>query len=414
MNAFDSDAVVAGMPDDVAGTAMADRGNPRVLFLIRSLARGGAERQLVALAAAMRRAGRDVSVACFYSGGAFQRDLVEAGVPVIDLRKRGRWDVAGFLWRLFRAFRDNNPDIVHGYLTVGNLLSLLAKLVDRRTRVVWGVRSSYIDRDRYDRMSRLTFRFSRRLSRLADGIIVNSWAGAAHHASLGYPRARITVVPNGIDTQRFRFDAGGRARVRGGWNVPDGAVLVGLVGRLDPMKDHPTFLKAAATLAARDPRWRFVCIGAGGGSEYARSLATLADSLGLRDRLTWAGPQDDMPAVYSALDIAASTSYGEGFPNTVAEAMACGRPCAATDVGDSARIVGGCGTVVAARDPAAFAASLEAMRALLADCEEGSGLHALARRRIEDGFALEALLRNSEAVFRAVCDTRGQRHQGAS
>lgn len=414
MNAFDSDAVMARMADATTGVAMTDRVRPRVLFLIRSLARGGAERQLVALAVAMRRAGRDVAVACFYSGGAFQRELVEAGVPVIDLRKRGRWDVAGFLWRLFRAFRDTDPDIVHGYLTVGNLLSLLAKLVDRRTRVVWGVRSSYIDRDRYDRMSRLTFRFSRRLSRLADGIIVNSWAGAAHHASLGYPRARITVVPNGIDTQRFRFDAGGRARVRGGWNVPDGAVLVGLVGRLDPMKDHPTFLKAAATLAARDPRWRFVCIGAGGGSEYARSLATLADSLGLRDRLTWAGPQDDMPAVYSALDIAASTSYGEGFPNTVAEAMACGRPCAATDVGDSARIVGGCGTVVAARDPAAFAASLEAMRALLADCEEGSGLHALARRRIEDGFALEALLRNSEAVFRAVCDTRGQRHQGAS
>lgn len=408
MNAFNPDATLMQTPGTTADAATG-HGGPRVLFLIRSLARGGAERQLVALAAAMRHAGRDVSVACFYSGGAFQRELVEAGVPVIDLRKRGRWDVTGFLWRLWCAFRDTDPDIVHGYLTVGNLLALLAKLADRRTRVLWGVRSSYVDRDRYDWLSRLTFQFSRRLSRLADGIIVNSWAGAAHHASLGYPQARITVVPNGIDTQRFHFDGAGRARKRREWNVPDDAVLVGLVGRLDPMKDHPTFLRAAALLAARDERWRFVCVGAGGESGYARELVVLAGELGLRDRLAWAGPQDDMPAVYSALDIAASSSYGEGFPNTVAEAMACGRPCVATDVGDSARIVGDCGVVVAPRAPMAFAIGLEATQAQLADCEEGRGLRAMARSRIEDTFALAALLRNSEAAFRAVCDPRGQR-----
>lgn len=409
MNAFQPDAAAAGLPPETAGTVVAGHGRPRVLFLIRSLGRGGAERQLAALATAMRRSGRDVSVACFYAGGAFQRELVAAGVPVIDLRKRNRWDIAGFLWRLWRAFRHNRPDIVHGYLTVGNLLSLLAKLADRHTRVLWGVRSSYIDRNRYDWMSRLTFRFSRRLSHLADGIIVNSWAGAAHHAALGYPSARITVVPNGIDTHRFRFDPDGRAHWRGEWNVPEDAALVGLVGRLDPMKDHPTFLRAAAMLAARDPRWRFVCVGAGGDSGYARTLASLAEELGLHGRLVWAGPRDDMPAVYSALDIAASTSYGEGFPNTVAEAMACGRPCVATDVGDSARIVGACGAVVAARDPAAFAAGLEKTWGLLAPCAEGSGLRAMARSRIEETFALEALLRNSEAAFRAVCDARRHR-----
>lgn len=412
MNAFDSDAGMARPTGETAGVTMTGHDEPRVLFLIRSLARGGAERQLVALAAAMHCAGRDVSVACFYSGGAFQRDLAAAGVPVIDLRKRGRWDVAGFLWRLWRVFRDHDPDIVHGYLTVGNLLALLAKLADRRTRVLWGVRSSYIDRDRYDWMSRLTFRFSRRLAGLADGIIVNSWAGAAHHATLGYPQARITVVPNGIDTHRFRFDAAGRACLRREWGVPDDTVLVGLTGRLDPMKDHPTFLKAAALLAARDARWRFVCVGADGEPGYARALAALADELGLHDHLAWTGPRDDMPAVYSALDIAASTSYGEGFPNTVAEAMACGRPCVATDVGDSARIVGRCGAVVAARDPAAFASGLEKTRALLAHCKEDGGLHAMARSRIETTFALEALLRNSEAAFSAVCNA-GKLHPGA-
>lgn len=404
MNAHDSMAATAPMRGATDHPAGADGRNPRVLFLIRSFGRGGAQRQLVGLAAALRRSGWDVSAACFYAGDAFQRDLVRANVPVIDLRKRGRWDVAGFLWRLWRTFRSNDPDIVHGYLTVGNLLALLARLAHRRARVVWGVRSAYMDRSRYDWTSRLTFRLSCVFARLADLIIVNSEAGATHHAVQGYPRARIRVIPNGIDTTRFRFDADGRADLRRAWGVPDDALLVGLVGRLDPMKDHPTFLEAAATLAARDRRWRFVCVG-GGNPDYAATLRSRPEALELRDRLIWAGPRGDMPAVYSALDIAASTSCGESFPNVIAEAMACGRPCVVTDVGDSARIVGGCGAVVAARDPAAFAAAVESILPRLAQRDAADGMHQAARARIVDAYAPDALLRNSTATLRALCTT---------
>jgi glycosyltransferase involved in cell wall biosynthesis len=402
MNAPDTTVPTTPMHGVTDHAAPADGRNPRVLFLIRSFGRGGAQRQLVSLAAALRRSGWDVSAACFYAGDAFQRELVRANVPVIDLRKRGRWDVAGFLWRLWRTFRNNDPDIVHGYLTVGNLLALLARLAHRRARVVWGVRSAYMDRSRYDWTSRLTFRLSCVFARLADVIIVNSEVGATHHAALGYPRSRIRVIPNGIDTTRFRFDADGRARLRQAWRVPDDALLVGLVGRLDPMKDHPTYLAAAATLAARDPRWRFVCVGEGK-PDYAATLRSQADALGLGDRLIWAGPRGDMPAVYSALDVAASTSYGESFPNVIAEAMACGRPCVVTDVGDSARIVGRCGAVVAAHDPAAFAAAVESILPWLAQRDAADDMHQAARARIIDAYALDALLRNSTATLRALC-----------
>jgi len=83
--------------------------NPHILFLIRSLERGGAERQLVLLASGLRRQGWLVAVACFYAGGPFQGDLERAGVQVINLAKRGRWDMFGFLWRLMRMFRKNAP-----------------------------------------------------------------------------------------------------------------------------------------------------------------------------------------------------------------------------------------------------------------------------------------------------------------
>ncbi|HEU4856180.1 MAG TPA: glycosyltransferase [Rhodanobacteraceae bacterium] len=388
---------------DMQGAVRAaiDAGTPRVLFLVRSLRRGGAERQLVALAAGLHRHGWPVTVVCCYGGGVFQAELERAGVPLIDLHKHGRWDVAGFLYRLLRALRTTDAAIVHGYMPLGNVLALLARVARPGTRVVWGVRSSIIDRTRRDWLSRLTFRASCVAARLADGIIANSEAGAAHHAALGYPPARIQVIPNGIDTRRFRFDADGRARIRREWHVADDERLVGLVGRIDPMKDHTTFLGAAARLAARDPRWRFVCVG-GGQPDYAQPIKAAATRAGLDPRLVWAGPRNDMAAVYSALDIAVSSSCGEGFSNVIAEAMACGRPCAVTDVGDSARIVGTCGAVVEARNATALAAAIERVGTQLEDPANAARLQAAARARIVDSYSLDALLRHSERALRAL------------
>lgn len=374
---------------------------PRVLFLVRSLRQGGAERQLVALASGLHRRGWAVSVVCCYGGGVFQSELEQAGVPLIDLRKRGRWDVAGFMWRLLRTLRTSRAEIVHGYMTLGNMLALLAPAARPRTRVVWGVRSTIIDRTRRDWLSRLNFRVSCSASRLADRIIANSEAGAAHHASLGYPHARIEVIPNGIDTERFRFDTAGRGRVRGEWQVADGCTLVGLVGRIDPMKDHATFLRAAALLAARDERVRFVCVG-GGNSGFAQGIKALATQLGLDARLVWAGPRNDVAAVYSALDIAVSSSCGEGFSNVIAEAMACGRPCVVTNVGDSARIVGDCGAVVEPGDAPALAAAIERTARELEAPGEAARMHAAVRGRIEASYSLDALLRHSERALRAL------------
>jgi glycosyltransferase involved in cell wall biosynthesis len=375
-----------------------DQGKPRVLFLIRSLGRGGAERQLVALATGLRREGWEVAVACFYAGGAFQRELEQGDVPVIDLRKRGRWDVAAFLWRLWRTLRRFEPDIVHGYLTVGNLLSLLAPLASPGSRVVWGVRSSFIDRARYDWMSRATFALSCRMARRADRIIFNSQAGSTLHGARGYPADRRVVIANGIDTERFRFDAAARARLREAWGVSGHAVLVGLVGRVDPMKDHPTFLEAAARLGPGGP-WRFVCVGGGNPGGAAR-LKAQARQLGLADRLLWAGPCEDMVAAYSALDILVSSSRGEGFPNVVAEAMACGRPCVVTDVGDSAHLVADTGIVVPPGDAAALGEGIARMRQRME--REPEAVARAARARVVELFSMARLVSNSARVLEDV------------
>jgi glycosyltransferase involved in cell wall biosynthesis len=372
---------------------------PRVVFLARSLQQGGAERQLVALASGLHRRGWPVSVVCFYGGGTFHKELESAGVPLIDLHKRGRWDAIGFSWRLWRTLRKADADIVHGYLPVANMLTLVVRFARRRTKVVWGVRSSFIDRGRRDWLSRLTFRLSCKLARFADSIIANSEAGAAYHAALGYPATRIRVIHNGIDTERFRFDAQGRDRLRGAWDIPCGSVLVGLVGRIEPMKDHSTFLRMAALLAGGDSCWRFVCVG-GGKPDFIRTTRMEAENLGLHDRVVWAGPQDDMAAVYSALDIVVSTSYGEGFSKVIAEAMACSRPCVVTRVGDSAAIAGDAGIAVPPKDAEALCTAIIQMRQRL--LAERQALEQSARLRIVERFGVDHLIEQTETALHAL------------
>lgn len=182
--------------------------------------------------------------------------------------------------------------------------------------------------------------------------------------------------------------------------MAEGTRLIGLVGRLDPMKGHPQFLRAAALLRRRHPALRFVCVG-DGADDYRCALHQLAGELGLNDCLIWAGTRTDMPAVYNALDLAVSSSvWGEGLANMVGEAMACGVPCVVTEVGDAAWVVGDAGRVVPPGDPAALAEGLEEMLGRLE--RDGPALSQAARRRVEEQLGVEALVRGTLAAIEAV------------
>ena len=167
------------------------------------------------------------------------------------------------------------------------------------------------------------------------------------------------MIPNGIDTEKFRVLPDSRIKLRREWRIRDGQLLIGLVARLDPMKGHPVFLRAAALLAKERDDVRFVCVGDG---PDEMELHQLSHELGLDSVLIWAGSRLDMPAVYNALDIlVSSSSYGEGHSNVIVEAMACGVPCVVTNVGDSARIIGeaGGGVVVHPDDTDALFMSIQ-------------------------------------------------------
>jgi glycosyltransferase involved in cell wall biosynthesis len=373
-----------------------------IVFLVNNLAYGGAERQVVVLARALHERGHTVSVLTLHAGGGLEPELRAGGVRLRSLEKRGRWDIAGFFIRLAQALREERPDILHGYLSTPNIATTLIRPVVPGLKTVWGERASNMELSRYHWIARFSNVLEIALSRFPDLHIVNSWAGLADATGRGYPAAKCAVIPNGIDTDRFRPDPVAGRELRTAWGIGDGTMLVGRVGRLDAMKDHSTFLTAAAQLARQRDDVQFVCLG-NGDVRYRAELEQMGREAGLDGRLRWFPAQAKMNPVYNALDVACSSSaYGEGFPNVVGEAMACGVPCVVTDVGDSARLVGDGRFVVPPRDPEKLAGGLD--RVLSLPPTERDHLRVQLRQRVVDHFSVARLTEATEQTLLALCD----------
>ena len=380
-----------------------------IVFLVRSLGCGGAERQLALLASRLTPR-HDVTIMTFYAGDDFFAPAADAPVKLVALAKRGRWDLLRFVRRFRAEIRQIRPDVIYAFMNTAGLLALAAPRTEPATSVVWGIRSSNMNLRHYGFLPRALRRVEAGLSRWADAAISNSEAGRHEALADGF-RTEIVVVPNGIDTARFtRDDAAGRQK-RGEWGIPAGATVIGTVGRHDPMKGYDVFLRAAAIRAVADPTTYFVAIG-GGPAAYGSHLKSLAARLGLADRMIWAGQVADIAGCYSAMDLFTSaSSFGEGFSNAIAEAMSCGVPCVVTDVGDGRAIVGDTGLVVPPNDPGALAAAWASM---LGDAaQRGADAAARRRARIVERFNDSVMVQRSEAVLERLVAGRRRTRQAA-
>ena len=351
---------------------------------------------MVLLAQELQKRGHEISVIAFYDG-VHKPALLASGVTVHTLNKRGRWDVLGFLWRLVKLVRSQSPDILYGYLVVCNLLTSFLRLVTPKTKSVWGVRTANLKLEYYDWLARRLSFIERKLSGLASLIIVNSQAGWRHLLAEGVAEKKIVVIPNGIDVNQFRPDHSAREKTRAKWNIARDEILIGIVGRIDPIKEHRVFLTAARKFSQVYPNARFVCVGESVNQRYQVNLDTLIEELELPQRVIWTGAQYDMLGVYNALDILTNASSSEGFSNVIGEAMSCGTPCVVTDVGDSALIVGATSVVVPVNDTTALMEGwIHCLRQKRQDAATS------ARQRIVENFSTQELVERTEAALMAI------------
>jgi glycosyltransferase involved in cell wall biosynthesis len=348
--------------------------------------------------------------------GAVGSRLAETGVRVHTLGMGGRIPFPWHVARLRRIVATERPDILHGWMPHGNLAAWVASL-GPATPLIWGIRQSLDDLGAERWTTRVLIRLAARLSRRPARIVYNSHAGAEHHEALGYAPTRTVIIPNGFDTDAFAPSPDHRRSVRAELGIPDDAVVVGMVARYDPMKDHRTLVAAAALLAQDGLAPQYLLAGRGV-DEANAALSAARAGAGLLGRMHLLGERADTARLFAACDVAVlASAYGEGFPNVLGEAMACGTPCVSTAVGEAPAIVGDTGRLVPPRNPAALAEGIRALITL--DPAQRRALGAAARRRILRDYALAAVRDEYARLYRDVrarrdADPRPRRSTGSS
>lgn len=373
-----------------------------VSFIVSGLGVGGAERQLVLLASGLNGRGHGVEILATGEGEnlSLAREL---GLTVEVVRRRGLF--AGLRRRLgvLSAIRKSRPDIVHPYLTVNNAWITASKRFIGGAKLVWGVRDSGIDVGSYGRKARFVVWLAERVSHRADLIVVNSEAARSTYSARKYPANRIVVVPNGIDVDLFRPSESHRARLRSAWGVAPDTQVVGMLARFDPMKGHEDFIDAASRLV-RMTSTSLVFVVAGDFLDSDRRFleTSLADA-GVEGLVL---PLQRASEFMNAVDVLVVPSrFGEGFPNVIGEALACGRIVVATDVGDSRSLVEGHGHVVPPCRPDLLA---EAIRAAVSHPDDS--LIAKRRQFIVENYSVDRLVSRTEELLLGLVSASSRTH----
>jgi glycosyltransferase involved in cell wall biosynthesis len=369
-----------------------------------SLDMGGAQAMLVKLIEAGAGCDRNVSsVMSLMRPGVMLPALREAGCPVYSLdMRRGLVGPLGVL-RLLRVTARVSPDVIQGWMYHGNLAASVAGFAQGpQVPVVWNVRHSLSDPKLETRMTQRLLALSARMSRSVAAIIYNSHAAAREHEAIGFASGRATYIPNGFDCDYYKPDPDRRAHLRTLFGIPEDALVVALVARLHPMKDHAMLVSAVARARAAGCKLHLLMVGTGLDNPPPALANLIAEALP-EDSVTLASERTDVADWLPGVDILAlSSAWGEAFPNILGEAMACGIPCVATDIGDCKSILGETGLTVPARNVEAMAAALGLVTAL---GEAGRAtMGAAARERVVSLFELRQVVLQYRRLYAAVLD----------
>ena len=374
-----------------------------ILHIITGLKTGGAERSLHSLLSGGLAARHQCHVVSLTDIGEFGAKIEALGVRVHALGMRPGHPSPAAVMRLGKIVRSVRPDLLQGWMYHGNVAASAAQLIAvGQPGLLWNIRHSLhaISNDKLG--TRVIIRTGVLGSRQPDCILYNSHVSRAQHQAFGYHPSHGVVIPNGFDTAFWRPDAEARQQMRAELGLGPCDKLIGFVGRSHPMKDIPNFLKAMTGLMAANPQVHCAIVGQDVGPENP-SLEAYFNVLP-EIRVHVLGRRDDVARLMPGFDVLCLSSKGEAFPNVVGEAMACGVPCVATNVGDCGHVIGDTGRIVAASDPVTLREALDDL--LLLDEDARLSLGAKARARIVDQFSLAATVGKYINLYDSILEGR--------
>lgn len=362
-----------------------------IAHIITSLDRGGAETNMAQLVVRMDRRHFRNTVIVLTARGPLAEPIDAAGISIHYLNMRRGFPNPLGLLRLVLLLRKLQPDVIQTWLYHADLLGLIAAGLAGNPPVAWNLRCSNMDFSQYGPLTRWTVKILSKFSGLPKAVVSNSQSGLQQHTVLGYRPRRWELIPNGFDCEHLHPDTEARRRLCREFGFEESTILIGHVARFDPMKDHKGFLSAARRILDARPEARFIVVG-----KNTERLSDLVAARNLTAATRLLGERGDMATLMPGFDLLClSSAFGEGFPTVLGEAMACGVPCLSTDVGDAAKIIGDCGRIVPASDPAALAQAVIEMI--------GSGqldeLGRASRQRIADLYSMPRIVGQYENLY---------------
>ena len=338
----------------VVGATVKDSGKQKkVLHIITGLGDGGAEGVLTRLCLHSKQIQH--VVISLMDAGKYGPILTGADITVHCLEMNpGKPSLFKF-FKLIRLIKIEQPDVVQTWMYHSDLMGGIAARLAGVKRVFWGIRHSTLEKGKSTPLTLWIARLCAVLSKwVPEKIICCANKALTVHEEMGYDATKLLMIPNGYDLLRFKQDSVGGLRLRSELGFSAEEFAIGMVGRFDPQKDHFNLLQALALVAQKVD---IKCLLVGKGlSPDNDALMCQISALGLQNNVVLAGQRTDIPSVMNALDLhVLSSAFGEGFPNVLAEAMACGTPCVSTNVGDAVEILGDASLCCPVQNPGALA-----------------------------------------------------------
>jgi glycosyltransferase involved in cell wall biosynthesis len=328
-----------------------------ICHLITGLGTGGTPVMLRKLLESLQGSSLRFTVIGMISDNAVGEQIEKLGIPVHRLGMRAGRPSARGIWQLMRLLKSDPPDLLQTWLYHADLLGSAVAPFCGRPPVVWNIRHATLTPGVDSRSTLLAARLGARLSwRSPRAVVINTESGKKVHIDAGYDPSRFEVLPNGFEVARFAPSVEARRQLRTELGLAIETPLVGLVARYSRLKGQDVFVRAMKDVAAQHPDLNFVLCGqdiSWGNAE----LAAMIETTGCRGRWHLLGPRQDTPRIQAALDLAVCPSLSEAFSNSIGEALSCGVPCVASDVGDSALLIGEAGMLVPPGDATALAAA---------------------------------------------------------
>ena len=355
----------------------------RIIHLIHQLGAGGAENGIINLANHIDRQRFEMAICAFVGKGSQTHRLGTDRIELFELNKRAGNDLK-LPFLLFRLFRKWRPDIVHTHAWGTLCEGVLAAKVARIPIIIHGEHGTIQQTKRTRYIQKSVWRMTDRV------LSVSKYHAQKLARTVGFPVQRITVLPNGVDSDRFQRGNRGRSFVR---KADD--ILIGTVGRLVPVKNQMVLIDAFSKLCNQDFNIKLIIVGDG---PLRHQLQTVAKDTGCADRIEFLGRRSDVPEIMRAMDIFVLSSYSEGMSNTILEAMSSGLPVVATAVGGNPELVlnGKTGLLVPTNDPE----KLERALCLLIRHEEmRKEMGMRGRERVKKYFSLRGMIDNYEKLY---------------